>query len=119
MEVQINGNLDLVAQGDEQSTIAGGAVMVTPPLDENYWILRVPLSKAQAVVCFPKFGVIGIGFAKEDEDWNTNLPSTCKPEEIRDHIICNKGDPDISDSDVLAAIVLLQEHIKKLGLDNA
>ena len=51
----------------------GGVLMVTPALSESYWAYRVKLSDKQAMLGFPKFGTIGIGFAIE-EDWNTNLP---------------------------------------------
>lgn len=61
----------------------GGVIMITPALNEDYWAYRVRLSEKQAIVGFPKFGTIGIGFAVEDDDWNTNLPySGCSAEEI-------------------------------------
>lgn len=87
-----------------------GRVMITPPIDENYWLMRVPLSDKQAIVCFPKFMQMGIGFQHE-EDWNTNLPSTCDAERIFNHIKHNKGDDTIPDDDCLAAIKLLQAAI--------
>lgn len=90
-----------------------GNVMVTPPIGADYWTMRVPLSDKQAIVCFPKFGTIGIGFQSEAEDWNTNLPYTCGPKEIFDHIKINKGDDTITDADCLAAIRMLQEAIHK------
>jgi len=37
----------------------GNSVLITPPIGEDYWLLRVPVSKNQAVVCFPKFGQLG------------------------------------------------------------
>ena len=88
--------------GDE-----GAVIMLTPPIDEDYWEYRVRLSETQAVVGFPKFTTIGIGFAVE-EDWNTNLPYFCSTEEIFDHIRHNKGDDAISDADVIEAIRLVQ-----------
>ena len=86
----------------------GPTMMLTPGLGEDYWAYRVVLSERQAVVGFPKFTTIGIGFAVE-EDWNTNLPYTCGTDEIFEHISDNKGDDSIADADVRAAIALIQE----------
>lgn len=99
------------AQPDRTPTYGDGMVMVTPPVSEDYWSYRVRLGdKQQAIIAFPKFGTIGIGFAQE-EDWNTNLPYTCASFEIFDHIKHNKGDDAISDADVLEAIRLVRAAI--------
>jgi len=90
----------------------GNSVLITPPIGEDYWLLRVPVSKNQAVVCFPKFGTIGVGFQKET-DWNTNLPYSCEAIEIFNHIAHNKGTGNIPDSRCLEAIKLLQTTIKE------
>jgi hypothetical protein len=86
-------------------------VMRTPPLDEDYWLFRVKLGrKGQAIVGFPKFRTIGIGFAKEEADWNTNVPYTCATEEIYQHIRCNAGNlGGIRQRHVVAAIQLVQQ----------
>lgn len=89
-----------------------GPFMLTPPIDEDYWLYRVRLTETQAVVAFPKFGTIGIGFAQED-DWNTNLPHTCETRKIFDHIAHNKGDESISDLDCIAAIEMVQTAVKE------
>lgn len=89
-------------------TPEGVDMMMTPAIDEEYWLYRVKLSETQSVVGFPKFGTIGIGFAVED-DWNTNLPYSCGTAEIATHIGHNKGDDAIADDDVLAAIKLIQD----------
>ena len=94
-------NAHLVADPSE-----GRAVMVTPPVDEDFWLARVPVSRDQAIVCFPKFGTIGIGFQRET-DWNTNLPYTCKAQEILNHIKHNKG-CNARDAKCLLAIQMLQ-----------
>ena len=83
-----------------------GSVLITPSLGGDYWSYRVRLTETQAIVGFPKFNVIGVGFANED-DWNTNLPSTCGTREIFEHIQHNKGDDSISDDDVLLAIAMV------------
>lgn len=101
--------LETRAQRDQTKSAAGGALMMTPDLDEDYWAYRVRLSETQAIVGFPKFGTIGIGFAREDDDWNTNLPYRCETDKIFNHIRRNKGDDAISDDDVRAAILLVQE----------
>jgi hypothetical protein len=98
---------------DQSPIMVGGIqVLITPPLDENYWMFRVKLSKSQAILGFPKFGTIGVGFAKE-RDWNTNLPYTCEAETIFSHIKHNKGRGNIADSDCLKAIRMVQEAAKQ------
>ena len=98
--------LEKRSQGNR--TIDVTPVMMTPPIDEDYWTYRVKLNDAgQAIVGFPKFTTIGIGFAQE-EDWNTNLPYTCDANEILAHIIHNCGDTSIKDADVLLAIAMVQ-----------
>lgn len=107
--------MDLVLERKDQpnetgtATTADGGVMImfTPPIDEDYWEYRVVLSESQAVIGFPKYSTIGIGFAVE-EDWNTNLPYTVETERIFEHIAHNKADESISDDDVRAAIRLIQ-----------
>jgi hypothetical protein len=96
-------------QADETPHI--GPVMLTPSLGPDYWSYRVRLSDKQAIVGFPKFFTIGIGFAVEDEDWNANLPYTCGTEKIYNHIKHNKGDDSISREDCLSAIRMIQEAI--------
>ena len=91
----------------------GIGILITPPIDEDFWMMRVPLSEQQSIVCFPKFSTIGIGFQHE-EDWNTNLPYTCEAREIFEHIAHNKGDDSIQDEDCLKAIILLQNSIREL-----
>jgi len=100
--------LKLETRGQPDTTGGDGVVMITPLIDEDYWEYRVRLSETQAIVGFPKFGTIGIGFAQE-EDWNTNLPYTCDAEMIYDHIAHNKADEAITREDCIAAIRLVQE----------
>lgn len=85
-----------------------GGIAMTPPIDEDYWSYRVMVSETQAIVGFPKFFTIGIGFAVE-EDWNTNLPYTCDTEQIWNHIAHNKGDDSIPDELCVEAIKLIQQ----------
>jgi hypothetical protein len=100
---------DLVLEVRDQAdkTLNVGPFAITPAIDEGYWSYRVRLSDSQAIVGFPKFGTVGVGFALED-DWNTNLPYTCGTEEIFAHIAHNKGDDSISDDDVREAIRMVQ-----------
>lgn len=104
---------DLVLETKDQrnETPEIGPVMLTPPIDEDYWAYRVRLSDEQAIVGFPKFFTVGIGFAKE-EDWNTNLPYTCDAVEIYDHIEHNKGDESISREDCITAIQMIQDAVR-------
>ena len=93
--------------------IAGNAVvMITPPLDEDYWLARVQVSDDQAVVCFPKFGTIGVGFQHEDEDWNTNLPYWCDAAEIYDHI--KENGRKAAREKCIQAIKMVSEYAKSL-----
>lgn len=99
-------------QQDKSPILGGGMAVMTPPIDEDYWAYRVRLSDKQAIVGFPKFSTIGIGFAVE-EDWNTNFPYTVDTEETFQHIKHNKGDEAISDDDVRAAIALVQQAARE------
>lgn len=102
--------LKLETRDQDNLTPTAGPVMLTPPISEDYWSYRVRVADGQAIVAFPKFGVIGIGFAVE-EDWNTNLPSDCSAEEIYDHIEHNRGDESITRETCVAAIRMIQDAI--------
>jgi hypothetical protein len=103
--------LVLERRDQEDLTPNFGGMMLTPPIGDDYWAYRVRVGDGQAIVAFPKFFTIGVGFAKE-EDWNTNLPWTCTATEIFSHIAHNKGDESISDDDCLRAIELIQAAIE-------
>lgn len=121
--------LERAAQPDETITTAvqSTTILITPPISSDYWSYRVQLNERQALVGFPKFGSIGIGFARED-DWNTNLPYTCHTLEILSHIWHNADsgkraelasgeeydpDDDISILQVHAAIAAIQRAIAR------
>lgn len=106
-------HIKALAEQANLTTPTGGALLITPPIDENYWLLRVKVSEKQAVVAFPKFMTIGIGFAVEEEDWNTNLPYTSDAHELYRHIAKNKGS-EPTEEDCIAAIKMLQAGIAKL-----
>jgi hypothetical protein len=110
LQVQVNGAH--VSDRPPIQTPSGGTILVTPPLTSEFWLARVPVAKQQAVVCFPKFGTIGIGFQHED-DWNTNLPYTVPAEEIYDHIKHNKA-CRASKETCIAAIRLLSDYAAQL-----
>jgi hypothetical protein len=98
---------------DQQDTgVINPSISMTPSIGEDYWAYRVRLTHQQAILGFPKFGTIGIGFAVED-DWNTNLPYTCDTDQIFEHIKHNKGIGLIADDDVRAAIALVQEAARE------
>lgn len=101
-----------VIDGTIEVVDGGGIVMMAPIVDEDYWAYRVQLSDTQAIVGFPKFTTIGIGFAVE-EDWNTNLPYKVDTEAIFDHIAHNKGDDSITDEDCLTAIGMIQQAVRE------
>jgi len=106
MKLQLEINSNCV-----DSRPIGGVVMITPSIDETYWSYRVKLYKDQAILGFPKFGQIGVGFAKE-EDWNTNLPTHCSAKIIFNHIKHNKLYDEISDNDCIKAIEMIRKAVK-------
>ncbi len=101
--------------GDDNKVLLFGKIpaMITPPLDEDYWQFRVMVSDEQAIIGFPKFGTIGIGFAKED-DWNTNLPFSYSTKTIWENIKVNKYFASIPDELCLKAIKMVQEAAKEM-----
>lgn len=103
-------NLTLERRNQEDETPQVGPVQITPPIGEDYWTYRVVLGTDphQAVLGFPKFDTIGIGFAVED-DWNTNLPYTSSTDQIVRHIWHNRGSDDISRNAVTKAVSMIQE----------
>jgi hypothetical protein len=121
LEVREDEQSDKVLDAAASSVVTGGTttVMITPPLDEDYWLFRVKVSDKQAIVGFPKFFTIGIGFQHEDFDWNTNLPYQANAEEILAHIWKNarrkrqrKADTPLR-SVCLKAIQLIQDAAKR------
>lgn len=101
--------LEVRATEDQSPTYASAnAVLVTtPPVGEDYWRYRVQLTEDQAIIGFPKFGTVGIGFARE-EDWNSNLPYSVEAEGIYEHIAHNAGDPAITRETCIEAIRMIQ-----------
>lgn len=85
--------------------------MMTPSAigEDDYWAFRVKVSKDQAIISFPKFSTLGVGFLREKESWNTNLPCQSGFERIWEHIKKNKGDPAILDMDCLLALKMVCE----------
>lgn len=104
--------LALETKTQENETRQVGPLAITPFVEPEYWSYRVKLSDTQAIVGFPKFFTVGIGFA-EEEDWNTNLPYTSDAIEIFAHIKHNKGDDSISDEDCVRAIQMIQDAIRR------
>jgi hypothetical protein len=111
LHVEVNRDF---AEAETAIRAGNSTVMVTPPLDEEYFIARVVMHRDQAIVVFPKFGVIGCGFAKE-KDWNTNLPITCDAAEIWRHIKHNRKYRSITDKRGLLAITMLQNWCAELS----
>jgi hypothetical protein len=113
LEIREDSRIQAVAAKCNLS-VGGSVLMVTPPINEDYWLFRVKVSEDQSIVGFPKFGIIGIGFAKEEADWNTNLPSQTPALQIFNHISHNKGDDSIPDARCIQAIEMIQEAVKQL-----
>lgn len=102
-------------KGGDPILIGNAVMMMTPAIDENYWKYRIEVSPNQAIVGFPKFGTIGIGFQHET-DWNTNLPSNCDSKKILNHIWHNRGkgnDGKEFKKKCIEAIETIQQLIKK------
>jgi hypothetical protein len=111
-ELQLEINQNFIQANTTFTLDSGAALMITPPIDEDYWLFRVKLFEDQAVVGFPKYNTIGIGFAQE-EDWNTNLPYTCDAEKIYNHISHNKKYSEITEEQCLEAIRMIQGMAKR------
>lgn len=109
LELQINGR----ALRDQSRALEPHGILITPPICESFWLYRVAVSNKQAIVGFPKFGTIGVGFQVE-EDWNTNLPATCDAKRIYNHIACNKGDDAIPRERCIEAIRMIQAAVASL-----
>ncbi len=82
-------------------------LMFTPAISEDYWIMRVKVYRNQAIVAFPKFGLIGVGFAQES-DWNTNLPYNMSAETLYKHIERNKKYKALTKERCIQAIKMIQ-----------
>ena len=91
-----------------------GNIAIGQPGDQENWSYKVQLTDKQAIVGFPKFGLIGIAFLVEDSDGNTNKPSGSDAEEIYDWIKENKGDDSISKENSIKAIKMIQRAVKKV-----
>jgi len=112
MELEFNS--EYISDKDKEGLGLRGIAITPPGLgNDNYWVFRVNLSKDQSIIAFPKFFTLGVGFAKEGSDWNTNLPYSSGAEKIYNHIKINKGDSNIKKKDCVAAIKILQEACEK------
>lgn len=94
----------------ENARILFGGV---PSNDKILFVVK--MCTGQAIVAFPKFSGIAIGFF-EEEDWNTNLPYQCKAEEIYEHIKCNKKYKEIKKKDCIKAIEKIQTACRVLDI---
>ena len=101
-----------------KDTIDTGSVLImfTPAIDKDYYIMRVKLYKDQSLIAFPKFNLIGVGFAIES-DWNTNLPYQTDTERLYEHIKINKKYRAITKQMCLEGLKLLQAACKKYEED--
>jgi hypothetical protein len=106
-------NLILESRAQTNNTVYASGAMLTPFVNEDYWLFRVKVSETQAIVGFPKFSTIGIGFAREDQDWNTNLPYACGTDMIVHHIRRN-NDEKISRTIIHDAVVMVQDAAREL-----
>lgn len=112
LQVEFNANLK---PSNDTFKVGNAVVMITPEVGEDYWLFRVKLFKNQAIIAFPKFTTLGIGFAQE-KDWNTNLPYHCDTEEIYNHISHNKKHKEITKKSCIEAIKLIQQACTEFKL---
>lgn len=116
LKVELNPKYVEVAGKYQDSLL--GVVVVTPEISEDYWLLRVPVSASQAVVCFPKCCTIGIGFQYGISS-NRNLPADVLAQHIYEHIRDNnlfieEFDPETDPWEVcVKAIRLLQREVRR------
>jgi hypothetical protein len=87
-----------------------------PPLDFTHpwadgvpWYYRVAVSDRQAVVGFPKFSTVGIGFEDEPGSLDLNLGYDRGTETIFRHVYSNKGDAAIADDACRQAISMVRD----------
>lgn len=97
----------------QRGEVAPG-IAITPAIGGDYWTYRVRLSERQALLGFPKFSTVGVGFAIE-EDWNCNLPHSVEPGELLAHIEHNRADESVTDDAILAAVRLIDEAVRADG----
>ena len=93
--------------------LASRGILITTPTNEDFWLFKVPLSNGQAVVGFPKFRTIGIGFLKEEYDWNCNFPYTTDAKETYEHIKDNRRPAKERKPTIIKAIKMIQEACEK------
>ena len=101
-------DLILERKSQQDEPLIGGFLAITPPIDEDYWSYRVQVGGGQAIVGFPKFSTVGVGFAVEG-DWNTNLPFRCHTDDIWHHIKHNRGAATATDDEIKRAIDMVCE----------
>jgi hypothetical protein len=91
---------------------------ICPVTSPDYWMFRVKLHREQAVLGFPKFGMIGVGMAVE-KDGNTNLPLSPlrtpqeNAEKIANHIFCNKRYKVITKDMIVEAVRMIEDGAKQ------
>ena len=110
-KLKLEVNMNNVPDDEAKESLKKQGIMITPPIDKDYWVVRVKLFEDQYIQAFPKFITMGIGFAIE-EDWNTNLPYTCEADEIRKHIWHNRRYVAIKKKRTIRAILMIQEFLK-------
>jgi hypothetical protein len=101
--------LKLERKTQRDDTLQAGGLALSPRLGENYWVYRVRVGGGQAILGFPKFRTIAVGFAIEDYDHNTNLPFRCSTAVIWEHIRHNRGPATATVEEMKAAIELICE----------
>lgn len=113
---EIEINKECKKSNDEFVNKNGRVVaMITPAIDEDYYVMRIHMVKDQYINAFPKFGQIGIGFAIENDDWNANLPAPMNAMSIAKHIQHNKKYKKITLQNIMEGIDKLQHTLEDYG----
>jgi len=98
-------DLALERRSPEPPPLAGGH----PWAPGTPWYYRVALGCGQAVIGFPKFTTIAIGFQAEPVHLDLNYSYDRGTETIFRHIYPNKGSSEIGDARCREAIRMVQE----------
>ena len=111
LKLEVNANN--IPDDEAAERLKQSGILITPPINKDYWVVRVNLFEDQYVQAFPKFMTIGIGFAIE-EDWNCNLPYiNSTAERICNHIWHNRRYVAIKRKRTIRAIEMIQTFLKE------
>lgn len=110
-KLKLEVNSKTITDSIELDGLKKRGILITPPIDSDYWTVRVNIFEDQYIQAFPKFMTMGIGFSIED-DWNTNLPYTCDSSDIYEHIKHNRRYIAATKKRCIRAIEMIQVYLE-------